>query len=94
MRPKRPRSKPLIAGALAGSLLLSGCAGRDPNDVAGALLVGAAVVGLGVLAVAVSDDDDDHGYRRHSHRERHRHAYAGRCDSRDCYRHGDGRGRR
>jgi len=82
------RSKSLIAGALAGSLLLSGCANTDPNDVAGALLIGAAVVGLGVLAVAVSDDDDDHGHRRHSHRERHRHD---RCDGRDCYRYGHGR---
>ena len=79
------RSRTLIAGVVAASLLVSGCAHSDSDDVAGALLLGAAVVGLGLLAAGSSDDDDDddkhhyrssgyghrHGYDDH-HRGRHR----------------------
>lgn len=75
------RSRPVVAGVVAGSLLLSGCANSDAGDVAGALLIGAAVVGIGILAAgALDDDDDDRDQRRHRHREHSRYANNGRCD--------------
>ncbi|WP_109118540.1 hypothetical protein [Azospirillum sp. TSO22-1] len=78
------RSKPLIAGVLAGSLLTSGCANTDGGDAAGALLLGAAVIGLGVLAATTLSDDDDGDRRSHRHRDDYRDSYRyannGRCD--------------
>lgn len=53
-----------MAACLAVSLALPGCAGNGNDDMAGALLLGAAVVGLGVLAATAGDDDDDHDYER------------------------------
>ncbi|WP_448190210.1 hypothetical protein [Azospirillum sp. sgz301742] len=83
------RSKILISGAVAGSLLASGCANTTGEDVAGALLIGAVVIGLGVLAASGSDSDDsDYRYNhssghRHHDRERSRYANNGRCDDPD-----------
>lgn len=77
------RSRRLVAGVVAGSLLVSGCANNsDAGDVAGALLLGAAVIGLGILAAGTlgDDDDRDRDHRRHDHRERSRYANNGRCD--------------
>lgn len=80
------RSKTLISGVVAGSLLVSGCANTSGEDVAGALLIGAVVIGLGVLAVGASDDESDHRHNRrrhddsHRHREWSRYANNGRCD--------------
>lgn len=85
------RCKALVAGVVAGSLLTSGCAGTNGDDATGALLLGAAVIGLGVLAATTMDDDDDGdyaGHRRHRHRDSHwdgyrdgyRYANNGRCD--------------
>ena len=65
------RSRILISGVVAGSLLVSGCANTHPDDVAGALLIGAVVIGLGILAA--SDDESDYGHRSSSHTRRHRH---------------------
>ncbi|WP_236784141.1 hypothetical protein [Azospirillum humicireducens] len=62
-----------MAACLAASLALPGCAGNGNDDMAGALLIGAAVVGLGVLAAtAGNDDDDDSSRNRH---QRHRGGY-------------------
>ncbi len=93
------RTHTLLAGATALSLLVSGCAGKNSDDMAGALLIGAAVVGLGVLAATASDDDDDDrrgyayqsdGYGRRDERHRPRNEYRER--SRDEYRYaGNGR---
>ncbi|WP_244434105.1 hypothetical protein [Azospirillum sp. B506] len=60
-----------MAACLAASLALPGCAGNGNDDMAGALLIGAAVVGLGVLAATAGNDDDDgdHDRGRH-HRQR------------------------
>lgn len=80
------RSRLLITSALAGSLLLSGCAGKGSDDMTGALLIGAAVVGLGVLAAtsSSSDDDDDDGDRYNDRRRRHASSgYERRYDRRD-----------
>jgi len=88
------RSRILISTALAGSLLVSGCANNGSDDMTGALLIGAAVIGLGVLAATSSsnDDDDDNyhrrrygssGYERHHDRRDYddrRYAHNGRCD--------------
>lgn len=51
----------VLAACLAVSLALPGCAGNGNgnDDMTGALLLGAAVVGLGVLAATAGDDDDD-----------------------------------
>ncbi|KAA0576623.1 hypothetical protein FZ983_23175 [Azospirillum sp. B21] len=49
----------VLAACLAVSLALPGCAGNGDDDMTGALLLGAAVVGLGVLAATAGDDDDD-----------------------------------
>lgn len=53
-----------LAACLAVSLALPGCAGNGNDDMTGALLIGAAVVGLGVLAATAGDDDDDRDYER------------------------------
>lgn len=96
------RSRILISGAVAGSLLVSGCANSNADDVAGALLVGAAVIGLGILAIGASDDADDYDYHRssghydrdsHRHRERSRYANNGRCDDSDYRTSNGGRAR-
>ncbi|WP_247894489.1 hypothetical protein [Azospirillum sp. B510] len=63
-----------MAGCLALSLALPGCAGNGNDDVAGALLIGAAVVGLGLLAATAGNDDDESGRDRHN---RHRGGYDG-----------------
>ncbi|CBS90012.1 hypothetical protein [Azospirillum lipoferum] len=60
----------VLAACLAVSLALPGCAGNGNDDMTGALLIGAAVVGLGVLAATAGDDDDDRSYERD--RRRHR----------------------
>ncbi len=76
----------LIATATAASLLVSGCAGGSSDDTAGALLLGAVVIGLGVLAATASDDNDNDGYdNRRRYRESgyhsdHSYAGNGRCD--------------
>lgn len=62
-----------MAACLALSLALPGCAGNGNDDMAGALLIGAAVVGLGVLAATAGNDDDDDS-RRNRH-QRHRGGY-------------------
>ena len=54
----------VLAACLAVSLALPGCAGNGNDDMAGALLIGAAVVGLGVLAATAGDDDDDGNHER------------------------------
>lgn len=64
----------LMAVCLAGSLALPGCAGNGNDDMAGALLIGAAVVGLGVLAATAGGDDDD-GDRNRGRHQRHRGGY-------------------
>ncbi|WP_372394809.1 hypothetical protein ABMY26_02030 [Azospirillum sp. HJ39] len=55
---------------------MSGCAGNGNDDMAGALLIGAAVVGLGVLAATAGDDEDD-SHRDRRHRPQHRGGYDG-----------------
>lgn len=60
----------MMAACLAVSLALPGCAGNGNDDMAGALLIGAAVVGLGVLAATAGDDDDDGDYNRGRHHHR------------------------
>lgn len=60
----------VLAACLAVSLALPGCAGNGNDDMTGALLIGAAVVGLGVLAATAGDDDDDD---RTYERDRRRH---------------------
>jgi predicted small secreted protein len=94
------RSRILISGVVAGSLLVSGCANTSGEDVAGALLIGAVVIGLGVLAAGVSDDDEgDYRHNRrhhddsHRHRERSRYANNGRCDDGDYRTSNGGRAR-
>ncbi|CAO3431906.1 hypothetical protein [Azospirillum endophyticum] len=62
----------VMAACLAASLALPGCAGNGNDDMAGALLIGAAVVGLGVLAATAGDSDDDGDYNRN---RRHRGGY-------------------
>lgn len=80
------RKNRLIAGVLAGSLMVSGCAGTDNGDTAGALLLGAAVIGLGILAATTLNDDDnrdrgDNGdHHRHRENDYSRYANNGRCD--------------
>lgn len=64
----------VMAVLLMASLTLPGCAGNGNDDMAGALLIGAAVVGLGVLA-ATADDDDNDSNRNHRHRSQHRGGY-------------------
>lgn len=79
------RSRLLITSALAGALLVSGCAGKGSDDMTGALLIGAAVVGLGVLAATSSSGDDDDNDDTYNDRRR-RHASSGyerRYDRRD-----------
>ncbi|MBK1842553.1 hypothetical protein JHL17_34685 [Azospirillum sp. YIM B02556] len=58
----------VMAACLAASLALPGCAGNGNDDMAGALLIGAAVVGLGVLAATAGDDDDGDHDRNRRHR--------------------------
>ncbi len=60
----------VMAACLTVSLALPGCAGNGNDDMAGALLIGAAVVGLGVLAATAGDDDDDGDYNRGRHHHR------------------------
>ncbi|SMH58421.1 hypothetical protein [Azospirillum agricola] len=76
----------LAVTALAGSIALSGCAGNNGSDDTGtALLIGAAVVGLGVLAATASDDNDnDYDRRRYASSGRHHHdSYGGRNSYQD-----------
>lgn len=77
-----------MAACLAVSLALPGCAGNGNDDMAGALLIGAAVVGLGVLAATAGSDDDDGDYNRGRNRH-HRSGY----DNSGYYGNGYGRGR-
>lgn len=58
----------VLAACLAASLALPGCAGNGNDDMAGALLIGAAVVGLGVLAATAGDDDRTYERDRRRHR--------------------------
>jgi len=89
------RVKALTIVALAASLMTSACANNGSDDTAGALLLGAAVVGIGLLAVTADDSDDDDRYdsreygRRKGHgghsrerdvRNERRYANNGRCD--------------
>lgn len=60
----------VMAASLAVSLALPGCAGNGNDDMAGALLLGAAVVGLGVLAATSGDDSDGGNYNRGGYHHR------------------------
>ena len=75
----------MLAACLAVSLALPGCAGNGngDDDMTGALLLGAAVIGLGVLAATAGDDDGDRDYERDR-----RHHRRGGYDS--GYRQGNG----
>ena len=87
--------RPVLAACLAMSLALPGCAGNGNDDMTGALLIGAAVVGLGVLA-ATAGDDDDRDYERGRDYERdRRHHRRGGYDNGYHYSNGHygGRGR-
>lgn len=77
----------MMAACLAVSLALPGCAGNGNDDMAGALLIGAAVVGLGVLAATAGGDDDDGDHNRGRH-QRHRGGY----DNSGYYGNGYGNG--
>lgn len=93
-RRNRMRSKALIAGLLVATSLISGCANMSDEDAAAAVLIGAAAIGLGILAAGDDDgddySDDRYSYRgsryeyerpRHrSHYERSRYSRNGRCD--------------
>jgi len=77
------RAKTLTIVALAASLTTSACAGNGSDDTAGALLLGAAVVGIGLLAVTAgdSDDNDRHDRDRYDRRDYgHRKGYGGGYD--------------
>lgn len=80
----------VIALLLGASLTLPGCARNGNDDMAGALLIGAAVVGLGVLA-ATADDDDNDSNRNRRHRFQHHDGYD-RGYQRSGYETGRGRG--
>lgn len=64
----------VMAVLIVASLTLPGCAGNGNDDMAGALLIGAAVVGLGVLAATADDDDNDSNHKRR-HRSQHSGGY-------------------
>ncbi|MCG5239666.1 hypothetical protein [Azospirillum doebereinerae] len=66
--------------------MTSACANNGSDDTAGALLLGAAVVGIGLLAVTAGDsDDDDNRYDRrdYGHRKGYSGGYGRERDYRD-----------
>ncbi len=73
-RPGFSGKRTAMAVLLVASLTLPGCAGNGNDNMAGALLIGAAVVGLGVLA-ATADNDDNDSNRNRRHRSQHRGGY-------------------